>query len=109
MPGKFRERRAEIKKLPIRERPAFQKFKAVFPHIAGIVGNMVPGGGAIKGLVDALLAEPRSPVENEAITEFLVPIENEERVQDLEDLQNAREMEIERMDADDWFTRNIAG
>lgn len=105
--GKFKERRKEIKKLPLRERPAFQKFKDIFPTVAGAVAGIFPGGGAVKAIIEGLMSEPRSQVEKEVIKEFLEPIEHEEQISDLEDVQNAREAELMRMESPDFLVRNI--
>lgn len=82
----------------------------MLPGIAAGIAEIVPGGGVISSIIKGLKNDPETaPQATEIAKEFLAPIELEEAEIDLDDLQAAREMEMERLKARDWFSRNIVG
>lgn len=107
---KLRRQERKKERVPLKDRPGWQKFKAMLPGIAAGIAEIVPGGGVISSIIRGLQNDPdTAPPAVEVAKEFLSPIEVEEAEIDLDDLQAAREVELERLKAPDWFSRNIVG
>lgn len=106
--GRFKERRREIKKLPLKDRPGWIKFKEMLPGLASGIASLVPGGKVISTIIDSISKDPdTSDQAKVAALDFLEPIEHEESIVDLADVQDARAADIARMSSPDWLGRNI--
>jgi hypothetical protein len=82
----------------------------MLPGIAAGIAEVIPGGGVISSIIRGLRTDPETAAPAVVVAEeFLLPIEAEEAEDDTTELRQLHEMEMERIKAPDWFTRNIVG
>lgn len=106
--GRFRDRRKEIKKLPLRDRPGWNKFKQILPGVASGIASLVPGGGVISSVIDSLKRDTDTdPAAVEEALKFLSPVLDEETHIDIADRMHAREADLARQSSQSWLVRNI--